>query len=79
MKCALVNCAAFLDCACEMCAQVHHADGSHAVAVDLDDVADLGNVDKLVDEALTVHLGQDASLVVVPTKRTTALYVVVGP
>jgi hypothetical protein len=52
-----------------MGAQPHHADGSHAVAVDLDDVADLGHVDKLVDEALTVHLGQDASLVVVPGKK----------
>ncbi len=67
-----------MDCACEMCAQFHHADSSHPVAVDLNDIADLGNVDKLVDEALTVHLGQNASLVVVPAKKTTVLNVVVG-
>ncbi len=78
MKCALVNCAAFLDCAFEMCAQLYPADGSHPVAVDLNDVADLGHVDKLVDQALTVHLGKDASLVVVPAKQTTALNVVVS-
>ncbi len=58
-----------MDCAFEMCAQLHPADGSHPVAVDLNYVANLGNVDKLVDEALTVHLGQDASLVVVPAKK----------
>ena len=38
---------------------------SDVVAVHLHDVSDLGNIDKLVDESLTVHLGQDASLVVI--------------
>ena len=38
----------------------------HAVArlVDVDDV--LRDVDKLVDQSLTVNLSQDASLVVIP-------------
>jgi hypothetical protein len=39
-----------------------------AGTVDLDDLANLGNVDKLVDQTLSVDLGQDASLVVVPIK-----------
>ena len=34
--------------------------------VHLDDVADLGHVDKLVDETLSVHFGKNAALVVVP-------------
>jgi hypothetical protein len=33
------------------------------------DVSNLGNVDKLIDKALTVHLGQDPALVVVPTTK----------
>ena len=37
-----------------------------AGAVDLDDLADLGDVDELVDQALAVHLGQNASLIIVP-------------
>ena len=37
-----------------------------SAALDLNDVSDLGNVDKLVDESLAVHLGEDASLVVIP-------------
>ena len=45
------------------------AHGSHSVAIDLNNVPDLGNVDKLVDQALTIHLGEDASLVVVPAKK----------
>ena len=39
-----------------------------AGAVDLDDLADLGDVDELVDQALAVHLGQNASLIIVPGK-----------
>ena len=37
-----------------------------AGAVDLDDLADLWDVDELVDQALAVHLGQNASLIIVP-------------
>ena len=40
-----------------------------AGAVDLDDLADLGDVDELVDQALAVHLGQNASLIIVPGLR----------
>ncbi len=36
------------------------------MAGDFVDVSNLGNVDKLIDESLTVHLGQDTALVVVP-------------
>ena len=36
------------------------------MAGDFVDVSNLGNVDKLIDQALTVHLGQDPALVVVP-------------
>ena len=44
---------------------VDGAQCSHAVAVHLDNVANLGDVDKLVDQALTVHLGENAALVIV--------------
>lgn len=37
---------------------------SRAAAVDFDDV--FGDVDELVDQPLTVHFGQDPSLVVIP-------------
>lgn len=37
-----------------------------ASAVDLDDV--FGHVDKLVDESLAVHFGQNTSLIVIPVK-----------
>jgi len=36
------------------------------MAGDFIDVSHLGNVYELVDKTLTVHLGQDAALVVVP-------------
>jgi hypothetical protein len=36
------------------------------MAGDFVDVSNLGNVDKLIDESLTVHLGQYSALVVVP-------------
>ena len=36
------------------------------MAGDFTDVSHLGNVYELVDKTLTVHLGQDAALVVVP-------------
>jgi hypothetical protein len=36
------------------------------MAGDFVDVSNLGNVDKLIDQALTVHLGQYPALVVVP-------------
>lgn len=36
--------------------------------VDLDDVSDLWDVDELVDEPLSVHLGEDAALIVVPVE-----------
>ena len=39
---------------------------SDVVAVHLHDVSDLGDVHKLVDEPLTIHLGKDPSLVVIP-------------
>ena len=39
---------------------------SDSGALHLNDVSDLGDIDKLVDEPLTVHLGQDAPLVVIP-------------
>ena len=42
-------------------------------AVDLHDLAHLGDIDELVDEALAVDLGQDAALVVIP-KRKYGLY-----
>ncbi len=42
------------------------------MAGDFVDVSNLGNVDKLIDESLTVHLGQNPALVVVPaTNRIT--------
>ena len=40
-----------------------------AGAVDLDDLADLGHVDELVNQALAVHLGQNASLIIVPGNK----------
>jgi hypothetical protein len=39
------------------------------MAGDFVDVSNLGNVDKLIDESLTVHLGQYSALVVVPAKN----------
>ena len=36
----------------------------------LPDVAPLGHVDELVDQPLSVHLGQDPALVVVPAGQT---------
>jgi hypothetical protein len=36
------------------------------MAGDFVDVSNLGNVDKLIDESLTVHFGQNPALVVVP-------------
>jgi hypothetical protein len=34
------------------------------------DFANLGHVDKLVDQSLTVNLGKDATLVVIPEKNS---------
>ncbi len=42
-------------------------------AVDLNDVADLGYVHKLIDEPLTVHLGEDAALIVVPATENQSI------
>ena len=39
---------------------------SDPVAVDLQDVSNLGHVHKLVDQPLAVHFRQDSSLVVIP-------------
>jgi len=42
------------------------------MAGDFVDVSNLGNVDKLIDQALTVHLGQDTALVVVPATEVSS-------
>ena len=42
-----------------------------AGAVHLDDLADLGHVDELVNQALAVDLGQNASLIIVPERGKT--------
>jgi hypothetical protein len=42
------------------------------MAGDFVDVSNLGNVDKLIDESLTVHLGQDPALVVVPATEVSS-------
>ncbi len=43
-----------------------------STALHLHDLSHLGNVDKLIDESLTVHLGQNTALVVVPAQQTPA-------
>merc|ERR1711879_715137 len=43
--------------------------------VDLRDAADWGNVNKLVDEPLAVHLGEDPPLVVIPQRPAHGLVV----
>jgi len=51
---------------------------SDSGALHLHDVSDLGDIDKLVDEPLTVHFGQDAPLVVIPECSSHRLVVHVG-
>ncbi len=41
---------------------------SRTRAIDFDDI--FGHVDKLVDEALSVHFGQYSSLIIVPARHT---------
>ena len=39
---------------------------SHPIAVDFEDISDLGNINELIDQPLAVHFGQDAPLIVIP-------------
>ena len=41
---------------------------SRTRAIDFDDI--FGHIDKLVDEALSVHFGQYSSLIIVPARHT---------
>lgn len=51
---------------------------SGAGALHLNNVSDLGDIDKLIDESLSVHLGKDAPLVVIPEGSAHGLVVHVG-
>ena len=42
---------------------------SHSIAVDLDNVAHFGHIDKLVDQSLTVDFGKNSSLVIVSVDK----------
>ena len=48
---------------------------SGAGALHLNNVSDLGDIDKLIDESLSVHLGKDAPLVVIPEQDVISRYV----
>lgn len=39
---------------------------SHPIAVNFEDVSDLGHIDELIDQPLPVHFGQNAPLIVIP-------------
>ena len=41
---------------------------SHPIAVDFEDISDLGNINELIDQPLAVHFGQDAPLIVIPAQ-----------
>ena len=42
---------------------------SHPIAVDFEDVSNLGHIDELIDQPLAVHFGQNAPLIVIPAKQ----------
>ncbi len=49
------------NCCCKLCILF--------VAINLMDVANLGHLNKLVDQPLTVHLGQNTTLVIIPKTK----------
>ena len=42
---------------------------SHPIAVDFEDISNLGHINKLIDQPLAVHFGQDAPLIVIPARN----------
>ena len=57
-------------CVCWLLLETKEVVGeSHSIAVDLDNVAHFGHVDKLVDESLTVDFGKNSALVIVPVDK----------
>jgi len=48
---------------------------SHPIAVNFEDVSDLGHIDELIDQTLAVHFGQNAPLIVIPKRPAHCLVV----
>jgi len=48
---------------------------SHPIAVNFEDVSDLGHIDELIDQPLAIHFGQNAPLIVIPKRPAHCLVV----
>jgi len=48
---------------------------SHPIAVDFEDISNLGHINELIDQPLAVHFSQDAPLIVIPERPTHCLVV----
>jgi len=48
---------------------------SHPIAVDFEDISNLGNINELINQPLAVHFGQDAPLIVIPERPAHCLVV----
>ena len=42
---------------------------SHPIAVDFEDISNLGHINELIDQPLAVNFGQDAPLIVIPARN----------